>query len=209
MERYPVRLVQWDEFGFLLKNLASPRVGSHETNLKTMLLELYGVGNGVQEKKALGQDEADKEVQSPFLTLYCTTTEDIFFDNISKYSVNDGFLNRFLVWRSGVARPKLNTDHYKFRKVPENTLKFFRSWDELDPISRELVGGVYHGVPEPKEVPLTDQAKSSQMELEAHIDARHAALKKAGGPAGLWARAGEQVLRLAAIIAAGRLPPRS
>jgi hypothetical protein len=116
---YPCCVATSDEIGGnLLGRMSHKHANTHETSMRTTLMELWsreqGMGPFIGTRRATTDPVT---VPSPSLTLYGVSTPEAFYRAVTTGSVKDGFLNRFLL-APAAPRAKARDPGEEARKVP-------------------------------------------------------------------------------------------
>ncbi|WP_316206028.1 bifunctional DNA primase/polymerase [Bradyrhizobium sp. SZCCHNR3058] len=96
IEQNPVQLSLMDEFGGFIHKIMDRRAGSHQSNMRHMILQLFTNSNGVYSGAAAAQETASP-IHHPCFSIYGTSTAHDFWPSMSGRGVGDGFLPRWLV----------------------------------------------------------------------------------------------------------------
>jgi hypothetical protein len=208
----PAHLAQVDEFGKVLRQVASPYAPSHLAGIVTALLELHGRANGVDLGPAYADQKARPRevIVEPCLAVYATSVPDDLFAALTSKDVADGFLNRW-VCLFGDERPQASGAEDSSYQPPAHLVAALqlleKSWQ-----TEQTPGDGYRPqvnipsmCPTVHVVPRTPDASARRHELVARIEADRCRKEDAGDSlAALWTRVPETVERVALILAATR-----
>lgn len=106
----PLALSAQDEFGSILKRINGRKASTHEKEIS----EIYRTAWG-KSFESMGTSEwagrKEEKIYAPAFSIYGMSTPDEFFDSLTGQEVENGFLNRFLVFppveRPAEQRPKI------------------------------------------------------------------------------------------------------
>ncbi|MGJ4942451.1 bifunctional DNA primase/polymerase [Bradyrhizobium sp. HKCCYLS1011] len=96
IEQTPVMLSLMDEFGGFIGKIMDRRAGSHQSNMRHMILQLFTTSNGTYSGAAAASETA-APIHQPCFSIYGTSTAHDFWPAMSGRGVGDGFLPRWLV----------------------------------------------------------------------------------------------------------------
>jgi hypothetical protein len=201
--RKPLSLCLQDEFGAFLKRVLHARASGWEASLSKVLRSLWGTSFSAMATPEWANREM-AIIQSPALSIFGLSTEDELHGALQGESVNNGFLNRYLVLHSDLRTAERDPEATP-GKVPERlgaALDALYQWSapaSLLQIDDPEVAFVPDVLPWASEQAKACYADFVRM-LDAHMDERS------------WtkpylARVGETAIRLATIRAAGRWGP--
>lgn len=193
-------LSQWDEFGGVLREIASDRTGAKE-RLVTALLEL---GTSASEVYVLRITAGAKRrsVNQPALSLFATTTPSEFFGALSERLLTNGLMARIVVVEADRrGEPQKPTKPQPAEWIVERA----RAWLEFAPGP----GNLATENPTPlvfRDTRLAalvrDEIREREQRLWADADRRGSESAKA-----IWSRFPEHAFRLALVRAASRWRP--
>jgi hypothetical protein len=92
------RFLIWDEFGQALRELASS-TSSHRMLILQLLMKLFSATGALY----IGKEYAEREqvtIKEPYLSIFASSTAEVFFDSINRNFLHDGFLPRWLIFFS-------------------------------------------------------------------------------------------------------------
>ncbi len=97
VQRQPLALCAMDEIGAWLKRLSNKNASTYEQSISKILRSLWGTSfKNYMTPEWAGR--AAVEIENPALSLYGVSTPQEFFDGLKGADVQNGFLNRFLVF---------------------------------------------------------------------------------------------------------------
>lgn len=184
-------LFQVDEIGRLLATMRAGGADSpHLFNIATVLMHLYTSSRGLWMGDAYADIEKNPVIQQPNLCLYGTSVPENFWGGLSKESLTDGLVSRFLIFEG---RPRPQRKKPKISTPKDWLLSAIRWWVEF--------GGDFQDTT-PTQVTATrsQQAESLFESYLDHVDAQC----RSGHFA--WTRSGEKVAKVALIAAASNNP---
>ena len=122
-----------DEFGKYLES-SKGKNNTHKDEVITKLVESWSRCHGVMRpptysamsaKKGQAEEEVERIVYSPAVSLLAMTTPGTFYHNLTPELVRDGFLGRFLVMESELGRqPSEDPD---VQQVPESLIEWVKA----------------------------------------------------------------------------------
>ena len=195
----PTQLFLLDEFGRLLEAFSGKNAASHEREIMTVLMSLWGAHSGV----FLGKAYAEKDqptIELPHCVLYGTTTPDAFYAALKGRDVVDGVLSRMII---------LEVDHGQLAEVhptgrsnepPAELVRRCKALAQGPPGDSNLEGIESSTIAtKPRIVALSPEAQAHVATLSAGITVKLGATEYRD----LWVRAKEQALRVALACALG------
>ena len=211
LHRQPAILFQIDEFGMFLAAAAdrrrSPR---HITEILDNMTELYtaagGIFLGAEYANRDGSNER-RDIVQPCLCVYGTTTPLHFWGALQGANVVDGSLARFLILPSDEDYPDENTAA-GIRQAPPALLEGLqRIAAGADVNAGNLMGKISgdNTAVNPAIVPMSKEARARFAALSDELTQELRAARGTANTA-ILARIGENVLKLALIVAVGRDP---
>lgn len=107
----PVQLMPLDEFGKLAQAMMGRNAPSFAKLAAKALLEIYprsqpGSEWSGKQRADPARDNAAEPVHAPTLSILGVSTPEGFFEGMSQQTLDDGFLNRLTVIRTGAAGPR-------------------------------------------------------------------------------------------------------
>ncbi|WP_316201673.1 MULTISPECIES: bifunctional DNA primase/polymerase [unclassified Bradyrhizobium] len=96
IEQNPVCMSLMDEFGGFIHKIMDRRAGSHQSNMRQMIMQLFTSSNGFYSGAAAAQETA-APIHNPCFSIYGTSTAHDFWPSMSGRGIGDGFLPRWLV----------------------------------------------------------------------------------------------------------------
>jgi hypothetical protein len=199
--RKPLALCVMDEFGAFLKKVTSKSASIHEINISKILRSLWGTSFAPMPTAEWASRKMEI-IQSPAISILGLSTSDEFHAALQGDSVDNGFLNRFLVLSTSIRGADREPD---VRAVPESLATSLRALFEWKDHQAFLI------IDNPKIVAEPDvllwaspQALKAFQEFERLRDEQ---IDAEPGLAAYMARVGEIAIRLATIRAAARWGP--
>ena len=126
-------LIQWDEFGRVLRQLTHRNAASHQADILRAMVELFSCSGsvyaGVQYADHDGKMKR-KPIDQPCLSIYGTTVPENFFSSITQSDAVDGFLARFMVMESKEYSVKAARPTADINDPPEELLAELRRWKD-------------------------------------------------------------------------------
>jgi Bifunctional DNA primase/polymerase, N-terminal/Protein of unknown function (DUF3987) len=197
IEHTPALLSLMDEFGGFVGKIMDRRAGSHQSNMRQMLMQLFTTSDDVYRGSAAAQDAATP-IYNPCFSIYGTSTPTDFWNAMSSKGIADGFLPRWLVVtmtgepERDVAPSIPKTPPVALVEACKSVYKESRSGNMAD---------VTHGRVKARMAPF---AKGGEEAFRRWRDIFHARAKRTQPDlAVLWTRSMEIALRLAHIVAVG------
>lgn len=199
----PVRMFPLDEFGRMLAGFTSKNAGSHERQIVSTLMKLWGnAGRDTFLGKAYAEKPAIR-IEEPHAVLYATTTAEQFWRAVQGSDVVDGVMSRLLIIPVDGARGQWRETSPGDSEPPKaliDTVKMLAKGPPMGDLanidSSESQGT--HAV-----VVMSPEAQDASTRVRETADAL--ALKDPTQLA-LWRRAHEQTLRLALVAAVSSWP---
>lgn len=198
-----------DEFGLTLQGVNSKKQDPAASSIRKFLLSVYDQADGVFDGKAYASADTKKDdtpIIGPALTVLSMTTAETLYKGVSKESVSDGFLNRFVFVESslhpdGVKPPDLSADSSPPASIVHDLQKAVTSF----PVKVEMPGRsakVKHRVPFDDGIGSAAHRAWEEVFLWQHSRAWDDTESKIRG------RAAENTIRLATLRAISRNPWR-
>ena len=200
-------LIQWDEFGRVLKTLTHKNASSHQADILRAMVELFSCSGsvyaGVQYADHDGKMKR-KPIDQPCLSIYGTTVPENFFASITHSDAVDGFLARFLVMESRDYTLKAAKPAGDINDPPERLLDNLRAW-KAAPSNYDPKGNI-DGVLRicPMVVSYSDEAEEMITEYSERMRAQVIEeSQKRSGLSSIYARAAEHAIKLALVAHEG------
>ena len=96
LQKHPRQLLLWDEFGLALAEI-SKSSSSYRVAIIKVVMDLFSAANSIYIGKELkGEERVD--LHRPQLSIGAASTPDMFFDTLTEYFINRGFVPRLLVF---------------------------------------------------------------------------------------------------------------
>jgi hypothetical protein len=197
IEHSPALLSLIDEFGGFIGKIMDRRAGSHQSNMRQMLMMLFTSSNDAYRGSAAAQ-EAATPIFNPCFSIYGTTTPHDFWSSMSGKGIADGFLPRWLVLTID-GRPARDVEPTALSRPPVHLV------EECHRVYEGSRSGNFPDMAgnrvKPKVAPFADGGKEAYRRWRDIFEAR--SLKTTPELAVLWTRSMEIALRLAHIVAIG------
>lgn len=138
LARHPSVVFMLDEIGHILMNLKSKPMACTEKIIET-LMRVWSSTQSSYTPKAYADDESEKRVIQPCLSIYGTSTQDRFIEGVSTSELNDGWLSRCLVFHTDTFPFK--EDEYSEPHPPDEICEFVDAWAKrrIEPKDKETV----------------------------------------------------------------------
>lgn len=183
----PVRLLQIDEIGRVLKTVQNPERSPHLYHIVTVFMKLFTSSNSLYVGDAYADVKKVVELPQPHCVMYATTVPKSFLESLTRESLSDGFVSRLLVFEASNSDP----DPRKAPKQapPEGLIEAVAWWGAYNP-----GGNLSAEVPQPRTIG-TEACEAIFADLETAVRAK----RKLEEDASLWTRAIEKARKLALI----------
>ena len=185
-----VSLLKVDEIGRYLSNIADKGAQSHQREIVDYMVELYSAANRTFYGRQYANERENPQIilEQPHFCCIGSTVSEKFKSACKSGEVIDGFLNRWLVFVA-TDKPKKNLSAKDYTPPPALVNKIM-DWLTAFPVT-----------PEPREIELTREAWDIFLAFEDTVERK---MDKAPYPINeLYARAAEQVVKLATALADG------
>ena len=203
--RKPLSICAMDEFGGFMKRINSRRASGFETAISKIVRTMWSSSFAPYFTPEWAQ-KASETIFAPAITLYGASTPEQFYSAMEGASLEDGTLNRFLLMngRDKASERDPAVDGSKVPEVISDGLRriylasgdmatTWRNDPHIDPASRDAV----------RTLPwCPDGSHERYMSFSAEIERRIEEDAEAGS---FYARTVEMALRIATIVAVGRL----
>ena len=193
----PSMLYQVDEIDYLFNTVKLK--DSRAEQINSMLLKLYSESKTthIMRKKAIqrGAPSVGTAIVQPHLTMFGTATPKFFYQSLTERTMENGLLARCIVLEAG-ERGKAGEPHEE--DFPESVINTVRNLIRLGH-ENNLTGEF----PRPLVLQENPDATNRIREILGYADEEYRRASERGDDSAnaLWARAGEKVLKLAAIYA--------
>lgn len=203
--RKPLSVCAMDEFGSFMKRINNKRASGFESAISKILRQMWSASFSPYSTPEWAQKES-VTIHCPAISLYGTSTPEQFYSSMEGASLEDGTLNRFLLVNG---REDVQDEDPAFdpAAVPEIIIRqcraiYGRSGDlastwrndsNTDPSAHGAI------------VKLGWCPDGSHERYKRFVREVEARMKLEGGAAVFWGRTAEMALRIATIIAIGRL----
>jgi len=220
LEETPACLLMFDEMGHLIAGLKQ----GNETGVLPTLMKLHGLADGIYygltyaKDRRTGRQGTDYKVVEPCVSVLGTSVPRKFWGAFTGDEVEDGFLNRFLLFRSETPRPdyrKISASEKAAPVVLVDAVKAWRQWGAPGIGEHAEAGGGGPGATRPgqiADVMMTGEAAnllSELGELRAQVRDRIELLesRNEAAIATLYNRVPAHAIQLALVRAAGQAEP--
>lgn len=203
--RKPLSVCPMDEFGSFMKRINSRRASGFEAAISKIIRTMWSSSFApYPTPEWAGRDS--ETIFSPAMALYGASTPEQFYSSMEGSSLEDGTLNRFLLL-GGRGRPEERDPEYDASIVPDCIVDAMRS---IYFRSGELAATYRND-------PMTDPAAAGQVrQVSWCADGAHRRYTAFSGEVerimradvergAFWARTAEMALRIATIVAVGRM----
>lgn len=196
------RLYLLDELGHSLRRWTARGAGGWEQGIKHCLTKLYSAS--IYAGRAVVSSEP-VQIRDPHVCVWGCSTPEQWYDSLEAGSVEDGFLNRFLVFEDFSHPPKTIGPDFaaRSREIPDAVLGVVRDIVSLPHPGEGDLAGVSPSGSEAQSVCVgaTPGAWADLQRVQREYDSR------IGTPTGpLWVRGHLHVLRIATIAAVAERP---
>jgi hypothetical protein len=194
----PNVLIPIDEVGGWLKMLSSGGQAGNVTEIPGELQKLWGLSGQMEWMGFKRRGKSMRSVMGPAFSLYGESTVEKLVRTLTLEQIQNGFVNRFLLFDIGRGAPRQVTPRYDWTQMPgglQAALEI-RSQAAGNGLGPKMVGSELRMVPDWRRVRWgNDDLEATWLDWDAQIR---------GLPSderALWIRAPEQVLRLATVEA--------
>jgi hypothetical protein len=193
-----------DEAWQMIESINSSSGSNHQKELGRVLMELYGSSSSSYDGKIYAKAVDNiSSVERPYVVFTGATTPLRFAEVLTGDQVSDGFLNRLVVFKSdeipSLTECSILAMPHSIKSDIEGIASRLSSSDVFDdpndPNSSLGVSSM-----KPITIPITDKARSLIID---HNNASDNKLRKANALSPLWARAPENAMKIAGILAVG------
>lgn len=203
--RKPLSLCAMDEFGGFMKRINSKRASGFESSISKILRTMWSSSFAPYQTPEWAQKES-QTIFAPSMTLYGASTPEQFYGSMESASLEDGTLNRFLIMRGRDKAPEREPE-MEAAKVPEwivhGLKKIYFSSGEMAATWRNDSGVDPAAHDAVKILPwCPDGAEDRYREFSHEIERR---IEQEPDAAAFHARAVEMAIRIATIVAIGRM----
>jgi hypothetical protein len=208
---YPNGIWLKDEIGRHLEFAANPN-GGHQYALITALTSLYGLALSSTSRRTYSKGkDTIPAVPNPYMTIFSTSTRESLAKALNSSAVVDGTLNRFIVIHDPNVKPKFQDKPYSVMSDElEGKIKKFYEDGKVVAVANEFDDG-----PDDVMVKIRGRLfvpiKPGDGVMDILLAFReYADDKRSEGTlnAPLWARAYENALRVASVVALGDSDPK-
>lgn len=203
--RKPLSVCPMDEFGSFMKRINSRRASGFEGAISKVIRTMWSSSFAPYATPEWAQKPSET-IYSPALSLYGASTPEQFYSAMEGASIEDGTLNRFLLL-NGQERAAEVDPEYDAAQVPGSIVDalrriYMRSGEMAttyrnDPAADPAARGQLHKVPW-----CPDGAHKAYKAFSAEIEK---AMRSDPDRGAFFARTAEMALRIATIVAVGRL----
>lgn len=200
---HPSILFQWDEIGWMFSTMTSKYSQNHQKAVAPLLMKLFSsASTTLLGKEYAGRQEKRKDIDQPNLCVYGTTTQDRFNDPLTPREISDGFLGRFLIFKSDDPDPQ-ERDDIEQVPVPASIIAAVQSWYQWTPPAPTSAGNITRAT---EVFPITASFEADAQSAFRAFRARCRTLKaetRGSGLDALWVRALEHATKVALAVATG------
>lgn len=188
-----VSLVNIDEMGRYMGNIASKNSGGFQREITDYMVELFSAAGRTFRGRQYANEKINPQIilQQPHLCIIGSTVPERMQASCTGAEIVDGFLNRWLVF-SAEGRPKKQKG-VKFAPPPQSLVDKIIYWLSENPIERDN-----YGTPNPREMRFTPEAwdihEAFDLEMIENLDAKPYPVNL------LYARAAEHAEKLAMVL---------
>ncbi|MDI6526908.1 hypothetical protein QMA71_15325 [Pseudomonas otitidis] len=204
MAAQPCLYSVFNEFGYLLKRISSPRANAADITFMQQILAYYSNSgmDGMAGEGAYSDSENNISlVDSPSFTIMSEATPDLFYECIDASAVASGFASRFLVVECAGDRPDLN-EQYAGSPPPDWLVRQVAGLVQAvvnlrgpEPLDNKTT---YRVCPDPDGLALL---RAFNQECDQHIRGGSEIQRE------LWGRAHLNALKVSALLAVGNPQP--
>lgn len=98
LSRSPKKVILHDEFGMFLAALGNKNVASHLAGVSSLLTQLYSSSSSMWDGGEYASDKNNiKPIAQPSLSIYGTTTLDVYASALKTEAIKSGELNRYII----------------------------------------------------------------------------------------------------------------
>jgi hypothetical protein len=202
-------LIQWDEFGRVLRQLTHRNASSHQADILRAMVELFSCAGSVYAGVQYADHEGKmkrKPIDQPCLSIYGTTVPENFFSSITQSDAVDGFLARFLVMESTEYSVKAARPAADINEPPEALLDELRRWKDA-PSNYDPKGNI-DGVLRICPMVVSYSSEAEQL-IESYSEKMRALVveesAKRSGLSSIFARSAEHAIKLALVAHEGEV----
>lgn len=116
------RLVLWDEFGLALSEMTGFKASPHKTAILMCLMDLFSASQITYRGKEYANHDGKMgraDIDQPCLSIYGTSTPTRFFEALKSSHAADGFVSRWLLFRSEQTERSKDESSIESGQVPE------------------------------------------------------------------------------------------
>lgn len=138
------RIILWDEFGLALSEMTGFKASPHKTAILTCLMDLFSASQITYRGKEYANHDntmGRSDIDQPCLSIYGTSTPTRFFEALKSSHAADGFVSRWLLFRS--------------EQTERSTTK------DLDQISPNVPPGIIEAVQKILSLPTNTESKGN------------------------------------------------
>lgn len=186
LQRAPRQFLIWDEFGLALEEM-SKSSNSYRVSIISTIMDLYSASGRLH----IGKEYVDKDrvdIESPYLSICAASTPGKFFNILTKDFIENGFLNRWLVFESP------ESDDYRdpiISDIPQNIIRDILAMDNGEP---DNSGGALGGYIYKKRIEMILDPDTADIMKESRWDMLRQS--KTDAHKTLWMRAKENAIKL-------------
>jgi hypothetical protein len=171
LKEHPSRLFMLDEIGRFLRTTTSATKSTYLYNVVTTLLSIHGASESVFYGKSYADSTKKIKLDQPNLCIYGTTVPDSLYDGMVIENITDGFLARFMVFETDIARPgKRKISNVKLsHSKPIEIIDQIKYLDSVS-INCDPQGNVDSVNPNPRVVEFSDEALHIVNNFDQYIE---------------------------------------
>lgn len=184
--RHNRQFLIWDEFGLALDEM-SKSSNSYRVAIISTIMDLYSSAGGLHIGKEYAKD-ARVDIGRPYLAICAASTPGKFFSTLTRDFIENGFLNRWLVFDSE------DSNNYRLPAAPPIPTDIIEDVLDICEGTPRMIGGQLGRMLYKEEFELAIDPKM----LDIIVKNRWAKLKNSASPAEktLWMRSLENTLKI-------------
>lgn len=193
-----IGLLPVDEMGRFLGNIAMKNAGGFQREITDYMVELFSCASRVFRGRQYADERANPQMQlqQPLFCCLGSSVAEKLQQACTASEVIDGFLNRWLVFTSGIRPAKQKGK--RGTAAPDALVSLVKAWMDANPLKKDVYGN-----PDPMEMRFTPEAWDILQEFESRMMQK---LETDPYPVNqLYARAGEHAEKIAMVLCDGDL----
>lgn len=208
LERHPIQLCFYDEFGRELQALKSPNASGFEKSTLTTIMKIYSdsgsVANGKEYAGSSGIER--KDIHCPSLSMWATTTPGSFYEALGSADTTSGLLNRFIVVEGDDSAESAALDFeggIERREWSQGTVEWIQKASSFFPADAGDLAGQHIASLAPASFLFVGVSDPGAREILQSVQAEQQEHIKGDGDrtSALWARYLENTLKICMIVA--------